>query len=241
MENGYIPALALITAAFEIAMGLAALRARGPTRVLRPTAAILFVLAGYQLLEVFACAPGASSWPARLAFIDIVWLPPLGVWLVLQLSAADSHWPRKFGASLFIAAGGISMWVLLDPGFVTRTVCSAVLARYYNGPYYSIYGAFYLFGLLMMILSAAWGMTRTDDHAARRHIAYIQVGTLGFVLPAMMTELFVPGIAGQMPSLMCHYALSLGIFLALVVRETHNAAAEQVTSSSGTREQSLNT
>jgi hypothetical protein len=65
----YSPVLAMVTAAFEIGAAVWVLRGPGRKAVLRTTAAILFFLAGYQVVEVAICslAPGYGFLP-RLAF-----------------------------------------------------------------------------------------------------------------------------------------------------------------------------
>lgn len=221
--NEYIPALGIATGLFELYVAILALRHDGNQRLLRPTALLLTLLAGYQFLEVLVCGRTDLSWPARLAFVDIVWLPPLGVWLIVQLTDGVPPIVRRAARQLFMVAGVLSILVMLDPTFVTRSVCKSILARYDHGtPLYSVYGAFYQLGLLAMMLGASRALAVTSDPARRAHIADIQMGTIAFVVLSLLTELLVPGTAGAMPSVMCHYALILAIFLARMVRRERN-------------------
>jgi hypothetical protein len=228
---GYSPALGVATGLFELAVAAVALRGRGDARILRPTALLLVLLAGYQFLEVVACGTTTSTWPARWAFVDIVWLPPLGVWLIVLLSENPSPRVRSSARQLFYAAGALSAWILVDPTFVTRTVCNVVLARYEHGtPLYVLYGTFYQLGLGAMMLGAAPAMAATRDPVRRQHLADVQMGTIAFVVPSLLTELLVPGTAGTMPSVMCHYALVLAVFLTrLVWREQNGVSIAETT------------
>jgi hypothetical protein len=234
--TGYVPALGVATGLFELGVAASALRGRGDPRLLRPVALLLVLLAGYQFLEVLACGTPASAWPARWAFVDIVWLPPLGVWLIVQLAESTPPLARAAARQLFYAAGALSAWVLVDPSFVTRTVCNVVLARYEHGtPLYVMYGGFYQAGLGAMMLGASAALAITDDPRRRRHLADVQMGTIAFVVPSLLTELLLPGTAGAMPSVMCHYALILAVFLArLVAREQHASALDDVSYRAGT-------
>jgi len=220
---GYFPALGVTTGLFELGVAAVALRGPGDPHLLRPTALLLVLLAGYQFLEVLACGSPGSAWPARLAFVDIVWLPPLGVWLIVLLAEPAAAWVRTAARQLFYAAAALAGWALLDPSFVTRTVCNVVLARYEHAtPLYVLYGGFYQLGLGAMMLGAAPALAATRDPTRRQHLADVQMGTIAFVVPSLLTELLVPGTAGTMPSVMCHYALILAVFLArLVRREQH--------------------
>jgi len=217
----YSPGLSVATALFELCVAGWSLRGPGRPEIVRPTAAILTFLAGYQLLEVLVCGAPSATFLARLAFADVVWLPPFGVWLVLQLGAPDDAWLRKAAGSMFGVAGLLTAWVLMDEAFVRHTICQAVVATFRTpGSVYSAYGAFYQLGLFAMVGGAAIGMAHSDSAVARQHLADVQLGTLGFMLPSMLTLIMVPSVLGSMPSVMCHYAIVLAVFLArLVARE----------------------
>lgn len=216
----YSPGLSLATALFELGVAAWALTGAGRRELMRPAAVLLACLAGYQLVEVWVCGQPTSALPARLAFVVIAWLPPLGIHLIRLLSGGGATW-RAIERAYFAAAGALSAWVLTDPSFVIRSVCSAVIARYEHAtPSYSLYGFFYLSGLFVMLLSASLGMVRARDDVARAHLSDLQVGTLLFVMPSLAIQVAVPSLLGNSPSIMCHFALALGLTLArLVARE----------------------
>lgn len=225
--NGYSPILAIGTGAFEVLAAAWVLRIPGRTQFLRPIAAILVFLAGYQWLEVFACGNAGDTTWARLALADVIWLPPLGVTLVSRLAAPDDTRYRWFSRLMFVIAAGLAAYVLTDPGFVRRTICQSVIATYHTpGMVYQIYGGFYQFGLMAMIFGAAIGMSKTEDHVLRKHLCDVQVGTLGFVLPALITELVLPQFNASTPSVMCHYALALAIMLVRLAQAERRYALE---------------
>lgn len=225
--GSYSPLLSLATGAFEVAVAVWAWRSPGRRELLLPVALLLLALAGYQFLEVLVCgAPSDPLWP-RLAFVDVVWLPPLGMWIVLVAAAPRQRTVRRLVQATFVAAAGLSAWILLEPDFVSGSVCDAVFATYTHGtPWYDLYGGFYQLGLAGIVFGGGVALVHTEDRVLRAHIADVQLGVLGFVLPSLLTEVLVPQLNTSMPSVMCHYALVLGLFLArLTARERRLALA----------------
>ena len=225
MENGYLPALSIVTGLVEV--GFAAWLLRGPGRrdILNPLIALLVVLAGYQFLEVFACADPENTLIARIAFADVVWLPPLGLWLLFRCAAPDHVGLRRLGLGLFAFGGALALWVLLWTDFVVGTVCSTVIATYRHGSaFHHIYGASYELQLAGMVFGASVALSRLDDRQARAHIADLQMGVLGFMVPAFITQIAWRGLDPSLPSIMCHYAIVLAAFLLRIGLRERRAA-----------------
>lgn len=222
----YSPILSIVTAVFEIAVAIYAFRAPGRRQIQHLVAWLLLFLAGYQLIEVAVCNdPEAVFW-ARLAFADVVWLPPLGLLLLWRLAQPTrAIWGHI--VKLTIAIGAFfTFWVFFDERFVTGTVCQAVIA-FYTHPTHALefYGAFYHLGLWGM-MGAGIQLSRTAEHEVdRAHAADVAMGTVGFVVLALMTEVVFPGARNATPSIMCHYALVLAIFFARLVRREARSAA----------------
>jgi hypothetical protein len=184
-------------------------------------AGILFLLAGYQFAEVAVCARPSAMILSRLAYLVITWLPPLGLWLAAVLAARGGKVLRPVSLGYFAAAGGLSVWILADPGLVSRSVCELVLARYFPAaPFDVVYAAFYQTGLLAVVFGSGLAIASSDDAVARKHLANLQMGVLGFMFPAMAVRLIVAGRGDMLPSVMCHFAVILAASLVgLVVRE----------------------
>jgi hypothetical protein len=224
--GGYSPALAVATGIFEFAAAAWTLSRRGRKRFLHPAAALFLFLAGYQIAEVAVCAHPANLAWSRWAFFDITWLPPVGIWLVAALGFPGRLRPKIFAGGYFLLAAALSVWIFADPTCITRSVCQVVLARYGHPRVFELaYGVFYQFGLAAMVFMATAGMARTADTVLRKHLANVQAGVLGFVFPAFAVRVLTREPAGLMPSVMCHFALVLAVFLAaLVGRESRLAA-----------------
>lgn len=108
----YSPLLAVLTGLLEFGAGIwvfLGLRF-GRKRLLYPLGTIFLLLAGYQFAEVAVCGHLENKFWTQLAFFDITWLPPLGLWLAAQLSPPRNHWLRT--ASLFVLVLGERRTVL---------------------------------------------------------------------------------------------------------------------------------
>jgi hypothetical protein len=222
----YSPLLALVTGLSEIGAGLWVLFSRSPgrRRILLPVGLIFLLLAGYQFSEIAVCARPERKFLTQLAFLDITWLPPLGLWLGAQIGAGRVRWLRTIALVDMALALGLSIWILADPNGITRSVCQVVIARYFpTGIFELAYGLFYEGSLLFMIFAGSAAMAALDDPVDRRHWANLQTGTLGFMLPALAVALLAPEPEGLLPSVMCHFAIVLAVslyFLALRERRT---------------------
>ncbi|MEN6369616.1 MAG: hypothetical protein ABFD77_07975, partial [Thermotogota bacterium] len=180
----YSPLLALTTALFEVVVAVWALRGPGDRSIVRTTAAILILLAGYQVTEVAICAnAGAPGVLPRLAFLDVTWLPPLGLVLVAQLRRPRSRLAHAASRAMVAAALGIAAWIALDRSFATASVCSAVYARYTHVmPRFAVYAGFYWIGLFGMVAFSGYGARTSVDLHRRRLLTHVFFGTLGFVV-----------------------------------------------------------
>jgi len=219
----YSPLLAFVTGLLEIGAGgwIFISRSPGRRRILLPTGLIFFLLAGYQFAEIAVCARPENKFLTQLAFLDITWLPPLGLWLGGQISAPRNRWIRIAGLVDMALALGMSIWILAEPGAITRSVCQVVIARYFPSRIFDqIYGLFYEGTLILTVFAGTAGMASADDPVSRKHWANLQTGILGFMFPALAVSLLSPEPDGLLPSVMCHFAIVLAVSLYfLVLRE----------------------
>ena len=232
----YSPTLAVGTAAFEIiaagwAFALARSKGRGGRSVPLTTGLILLLLAGYQLTEVAICSNvGTAGFLPRLAFIIVTWLPALGLLLVAQIQRPRLRAFYGFAIGMLALSAGIVVWISLDSSFASASVCSAVYARYAHAqPRFQLYAAYYWVGLLGMILLSGYGLRASTDSNRRQLHGHVLLGTLGFILPSIAVSYFVPETRYALPSVLCHFALILAMFLThmlWVLRAAPEEAAE---------------
>jgi len=166
----------------------------------------------------------------QMAFIVVTWLPPLGLLLIAQLSPSQSQLNYAISYFMLAVALSIVIWIALDDRFVSDSVCNVVYAKYSTPmPRFQICSWFYWLGLLGMIVLSALGVRSSDNPDQQRLLKTVLLGSLGFIVPAVITNRFVPPAQGALPSVMCHFALVLAIFLARLIaverRSSETAAA----------------
>ncbi|MBU1240783.1 hypothetical protein KKF84_09945 [Myxococcota bacterium] len=224
----YTPYLSIFTALFEIAAGIWVIRGTGNKKVTVPAALILFFLAGYQVLEWFVCRNTSADFLSRLAFADVVWLPPLGVLLIHNLSGSTKKWTRWGTLSLFGGAGILTAAVLFIPTFITQTVCTVVFATYYTDTpmIYLSYALYYNLGLLVIVFAGVYTLSHTRNDKYRPLVGDFLTGNLAFILGALATMAFFSPTRGATPSIMCHFALLLALFTVRMVMRLHALEAE---------------
>jgi hypothetical protein len=224
----YSPLLAIVTGVLEFAAAgwIFLSPGRGRKRILYPMGLIFLMLAAYQFSEVAVCSrPDVTSF-TRLAFFNVTWLPPLGLWLGSQFNSPKTRWLRTAALVDFALALGMSIWIFTSARAITGSVCQTVIARYLDAsPFDVVYGIFYQGSLGVLIFAAAAGMASAEDPVLRKHWANLQVGILGFILPALAVRVLVNEQPGLLPSVMCHFALILAVSLFFAAVRERKAGA----------------
>jgi len=215
----YSPVLAIGTAFFEIAVAIWALRGPGRKPIIRTTSAILLLLAAYQLVEVLVCSQTpAYGFMPQMAFIVVTWLPPLGLLLIAQLSPSQSTINYAISYFMLAVAFSIVVWIAFDDRFISDSVCNIVYAKYSSPlPRFQIYAWFYWLGLFGMVALSALGVRNSSHSEQQTLLKYVLLGSLGFIVPGIIITRFVAPGEGALPSILCHLALVLAIFLTRLI------------------------
>jgi len=216
----YSPVLAVATALIEIWAGVWTLRGPGRKHILRTAAVMLFLLAGYQIAEAVLCtlSPTSTAIP-QLAFIIVTCLPPLGLVLAAQLSSPEARWMRITAFTMLSAGMAIVIWIAVDGRFVSDSVCNVVYARYAHPvPRIRFYGWYYWLGLFGIVIFSFLGRRSSDSALSQRQLDLLLFGTLGFIVPAVITTRYIAPAEGALPSVLCHFALILALFVIALVR-----------------------
>lgn len=212
----YLSWVTLGTALFELGAAAWILTGPGEREIRVPAGLITLFLGGYQALEWMVCGDPSRELLARLAWVDIAMLPPLGLLLVIGLAKPKKMLPWALGyAHLGVAAASaVAMYAI--PAMVNTPVCEALWARYdfdNHSPVATIYGFIYYLGMMVMVFAAAWVLGWLKDTSRRAMLAQAQIGFLAFLLPAMIMLLSIPATADAQASVLCHWAIFLAIFL----------------------------
>lgn len=218
MEN-YTPFIALATGLLEISAFIFFFKAfrHGP-RHLKTLIAILFFLAGYQLLEAFNCSYPGFPMMVRLSFIDITMLPVLGVYFTYLTAPANRVNLWRVSLAFWVFAAFFVIYYLISPVSAQLKSCQSFFATYSNeSSVYKFYGYYYQLGMLLMVVFSIVNMVNLKNTNDRRLVADFAIGSVLFIVPSILVSGFIEKYYSSMPSVMCHIALILSVFIIKVL------------------------
>lgn len=186
------------------------------TNITRLAIAILFFLAVFQLAEFNVCEGAfgidSLSW-ARLGYVSITMLPPLGFHLATRL-AGDK---RNNGtiALAYVMAGAFGTFFAFSGHGIAAGTCLGNYVIFKSAPgsmaLYSLYYYGWLIAGTMYSLHKAGKMKLPNRAKALRALT---VGYLAFIVPTTTVNIIDPSTISGIPSIMCGFAVLLAIALA---------------------------
>jgi hypothetical protein len=214
----FSPPVMLATFIIEIACVAYVIFRYHMNAVSRLTVGILMGLAIFQLAEYNVCegAWGISSldW-ARVGYVAITLLPPLGLHLATKL-AGESR-PGLVGAAYASAAVFSYIFLFVGHGMQSQ-LCLGNYVIFTIAPWATIPYAMYYYGWLMVgvgyMLKAARAMKEVSKQKALRGL---MLGYLAFIVPTTAANVIDPNTISGIPSIMCGFAVILAITLTTVV------------------------
>ncbi len=214
MEN-YTPVIALATGLVEVSAFIFFFKAfKHGSRHLKTLVAILFFLAGYQLLEAYNCTYPNNPLMVRLSFIDITLLPVLGVYFTYLTATSNRLNIWRVSFVFWLAASFFVLYFIFSPASVQIKSCQSFFATYSNSqPVYRFFGIYYQLGMLMMVVFSIYNMVNINNLQQRKLIADFASGSVLFIIPSILISGFVTNYYYSMPSVMCHIALILSVFI----------------------------
>ncbi|RPI66769.1 MAG: hypothetical protein EHM47_16070, partial [Ignavibacteriales bacterium] len=150
---------------------------------------IIAFLTGYQVFEFLLCGADInSSYAAYLAFVDISFLPPLNLLLILSVIKSRS----KINYLIFIPAVFFVVYYLF---FIDqfKVVKCTVLYAVYNYPSGDLFGFFYYLPILISFII----LLKKRKEIARKQTAILFIAHLFIIVPVstgfILLYLNVPG------------------------------------------------
>jgi hypothetical protein len=163
---------------------------------------MLIVLATYQFIEFLICNQMIQSpMIAYLAFVDISFLPPLG--LILALSLND-----KFSKShLWVFLPAIALLLYYSGMIETFKVvrCSFFYAMYHY-PFGDLYGFIYYVPVLITLFVFTKGVFNKETPEKKFFNQILLTGYLLFVIPSIIAVIVYPEFLRMVESVMCKFA-----------------------------------
>ena len=188
--------------------------------VTRLVAMILGLLATFQLAEYSICEGAfglnATSW-ARIGFVAITLLPPLGIHLTFRL-ARNSQKIAKVATTLgYMTAACFIVYFLLEPGFAEGRCMGNYVIFAITHQVSLMYGAYY-YGLLIAAVAMSFHFAnKVKNIHSKKALHGLAMGYLLFMVPTTAANLIAPETLAAIPSVMCGFAVILAVMLLGVV------------------------
>lgn len=213
----FSPPVMIATIVFELGAALYAAWRYRLNGVGRLTVAILVCLALFQIAEFTVCERVGDLDLARLGFIAITALPPLGIHLAAAI-AGKVRQSLPIMVVSYLLGIGFALFFLVVPTGVQNGVCHGnyVIYDIFPGATWWWYGLYY-YGLLLLGIILAMSLRRQPKLARSRKQAllWLVVGYLSFLLPTTTVNVLDSATLAGIPSIMCGFAVLLAAVLIL--------------------------
>ncbi|MGV9001720.1 MAG: hypothetical protein ACOH18_02070 [Candidatus Saccharimonadaceae bacterium] len=174
---------------------------------------ILLCLSIFQLAEYLICEvinlPGLT-W-ARVGYVSITLLPPLGVSLAMAIAGKKSVATQL---SIYTIAGSFIAYFLFVAHGLTNQVCAGNYVIFTTHPeVIPIYGLYYYGSLIVLsVLSFRWSQ-RMKSVGKKKALRALAIGNMAFMIPTTTVNLLNPTTTEAIPSIMCGFAVLLALII----------------------------
>jgi hypothetical protein len=210
----FSPPVMAATFIIEISLAIHTLWRYKLSGVTKIAVVILACLAIFQIAEFNVCESAwfldSAGW-ARLGYVAITLLPPLGIHLVNRISQDKRRWPFVIA---YILSGAFVAYFLLSTGGISTGACLGnyvIFEQGHNTSY--LYGLYYYGLLLAAIVYALYRSNRSEKHI-QASLRTLMIGYAMFMVPTTFVNLINPNSIAGIPSIMCGFAVLLAIALA---------------------------
>jgi len=178
---------------------------------------IIFVLLVYQTLEFFMCQLGLDfPFMPYLAFVDIIFLPPLMIILISRLY----NYENKFLNLIFLPAIAFIIYYTIVIDQFAVTSC-AVLYATYSYPLGDLYGVFYYSPIIIATIILIKKIFSETDKRIVKISKILLWGNLIIGVPVIVAfVLLFTGsnyLIAMIESVMCKFAFFYAVSLAIAV------------------------
>ncbi len=169
----------------------------------RLAAALLGLLAVFQLAEFISCGSDNYVLWSKIGFVAITLLPALCIHMIIRI--AGLHKPTILWGS-YLAATAFSLLFLLPEAFDSH-VCAGNYVIFRLTP--GLGGAYftYYYGLLLSGLAMCLHYAIDAKPAVRKALVYQVFGYLTFLIPTGIVNAVNPASVEAIPSVMCGFAV----------------------------------
>lgn len=179
------------------------------------SALILFLLGAFQFAEYQICVGNNGIFWARLGFVVITLLPPLGVHLVSIVTGN-----RRFIQFSYTLAGVFAVIFAFVPKSITGGICGGNYIIFNTAQELYWTYAIYYFGLMFVgIFDALSELRKGLPNRGRNFkiLVWLITGYFSFMVPMGLAYFIFPETAMAVPSVMCGFALTFAMILGFII------------------------
>lgn len=181
---------------------------------------MIAVLAGYQSLEFLMCQMGyQNSIFPYLAYVDISFLPPLNLLLVLTVTHSLNNFTRTLNHFRYLIFLPVIIFIVYYTFVISQfevTSC-AVLYATYHYPLGELFGFFYYLPILVSIILLILNIKKEDDKNFKLISKILLTGAIFISIPVALG--FILMFAGSyqliyaIESIMCKFAVVYAVLI----------------------------
>jgi len=208
----FSPPVMLATFALEICLAAYTIWKYKLNGVSRLVVAMFSLLAIFQLAEYMVCGGlgmSAEGW-ARVGYVAITLLPPLGLHLVYAL--AGKRDPLVTGLA-YLASAGFMSYFLFGSSAFSGSQCLGNYVIFQITSAAALLYAVYYYGLLFAGIGLALRFAASAKPKPKGALQAFVAGYVLFMLPTTTLNLLSPATIAGIPSIMCGFAVLLAVVM----------------------------
>jgi len=214
----FSPAVMIATFAIEIIFAIYTLIKHRDKLWGKVIVFILVCLALFQLAEYQVCSEVNQLAWARVGYVSITLLPPLGITLTHIIAKKPLntllHKVSWLVALYFVFIYAFSPVSQIDPVCTGNYVIFKYKYLFTNGFLYSLY----YFGLLFAAMIASYQWNKKGSKKVKKLSWALIIGYSVFIVPTVIANLVDPSTIYGIPSIMCGFAVIWALILMLYIR-----------------------
>ncbi|MFC1775650.1 hypothetical protein ACFLY0_02265 [Patescibacteria group bacterium] len=217
--NCFSPEVMLGTFLVEIAMAAYVFVRYKLSLTAKLVVAILLCLAIFQAVEYKICGGNFDIYLAKIGFIAITMLPPLGLHLISRIAQVKNL--IKIG---YFFAGIFIFHIIFSAGAISNAVCSGNYIIFETTPYLDLPYGLYYFILLAIGMWICIDGAFLNKKVKRRASAlfWMLIGYLSFMFPMAVLYMWNRDLLWATASVMCGFAVIFAIILTFKVLSAYN-------------------
>ena len=208
----FSPPVMIATFLFEIGSALYIIWRYTFNNTTRLVVAILVCLSIFQYAEYVICGGKGIEW-AKIGFVAITLLPPLGFHLAQEISGRYSPLFLK----LAYLSAAIFIGYFLFSESITQATCGGNYVIFEYAQRSSVLYGFYYYGWLIIgLIYSVWAASKVEGKKSqfiRHSLQLLALAYMLFMLPTTIVNIIDPSTIAAIPSIMCGFAVILAIIL----------------------------